>query len=56
MNIEIVKIILSVIVAITIIATALMWKGTEHENAWLYITCIWIVLLPIIDLYSAKKK
>ncbi len=56
MNIEVVKIILSVVVAIAIIASALIFKGTEYENAWLYITCVWIVILPLIDFFARKKK
>ena len=55
MNIEIVKIVLSLIASIAIIASAWIFKGTEHENVWLYITCVWIVVLPLLDPVLKKK-
>ena len=55
MNIETLKIILSVAVTIAILISAWILKGTPYENTWLYITCVWIVLLPLIDFFSKKK-
>ena len=52
---EIIKIVLSVIAAMIIIVAAWTLKGTEYENAWLYISCIWITFFPIIDLFFKKK-
>jgi hypothetical protein len=56
MNIEIVKIVLSIIVSIAIVTSAWIFKGTEYENAWFYITCVWIVILPLIDFFIKKKN
>lgn len=56
MNLEIIKIVISVIVVIAILAAAWTLKGTQYENAWLYISCAWIVILPIIDLFFKKKR
>lgn len=56
MNIEIVKIILSLIVSTAIIVSALIFKGTEYENAWLYITCAWVIILPLIDFFYRRTK
>ena len=56
MNREIFKIILSLIVSIAIVVSAIILKDTQYENTWLYITCIWIIILPLLDLYSKKNE
>lgn len=49
-------IILSVIVAIAILLTAFITKGTEHENAWLYIVCLGTAFIIAFDAYAKKKN
>lgn len=49
------SIILSVIGAIAIIVTALLAKGTAYENAWLYIVCVQVALLPLWDTYVRRS-
>jgi hypothetical protein len=46
----------SIIGVTAIIGTALVFKDSEYENVWLYITAILIVLLPLLELYLKKKK
>ena len=48
-------IIISVIAAFAILGAAWWSKGTEHENAWLYVFCIWCVLFAAFEVYSKKK-
>jgi len=46
----------SVVAAISILAAALLAKGTTYENAWLYVFTAWIIILPAIELYLKKKQ
>ena len=48
-------IIISVIVALVIIAAAWWLNGSEYEDAWLYITAVWIIVLPLYELIFKKK-
>jgi ABC-type polysaccharide/polyol phosphate export permease len=50
------QIILALISALAIIGTALIADGTEYENAWLYVFCIWFILFLAFEVYSRKKK
>ncbi len=52
---EVPKIILSLVVLVTIIGSALIFKGTEYENLWLYISGGWIAILPLLDSVFKKK-
>ncbi len=56
MNSETLKIILSLVVSVAIIVSALLFKDTSYENTWLYITCVWVALLPLLDLYGKKNE
>ena len=47
-------IIMSVIAAITMIATA--YLAPEYENAWLYVFVIWSVLFAAFEVYYNYKK
>ncbi len=49
-------IIMSVISAITIVATAYLAKGSEYENAWLYVFVIWSFLFAAFEVYYNYKK
>ncbi len=48
-------VIISVIAALTILAAAWWLNGSEYDDAWLYITAAWIVIIPVFELYSKKK-
>ena len=41
--------IMSVIAAITMLATAYLAKGSEYENAWLYVFVIWSFLFAAFE-------
>lgn len=47
--------IIYVITAVVIVASAPLLKGTEYENAWLYILALGFVLVGIFELYSKRK-
>ena len=47
-------IIMSVIAALTIIATA--YLAPEYENAWLYVFVIWSFLFGVFEWYDNYKK
>lgn len=49
-------IIVSIIVAITILATAYIANGSDYENAWFYILAVWLVISPAWENYSKKKR
>ena len=49
-------IIMSVIAAIAILATAYLAKGSEYENAWLYVFVIWSFLFAAFEVYYNYKK
>ncbi len=55
MNKEVAKIVLSILVVIAIVGSALKFKDTEYENLWLYISCVWIIILPLVDFFTKKK-
>lgn len=50
------QIILAIIGALAIIATALWLKDTKYENVWLYVFCIWLILYSVLEVYLKKKK
>ena len=45
-----------VITAIAIVASALLLKDSQYENAWLYILAVGIVLAGGFEFYSRTKK
>jgi hypothetical protein len=47
---------LGIITAIAIIVTALLTKGTEHENAWLYILGVYAILSAALEIYLSRRK
>lgn len=47
--------IIWVITAIVIVASALLLKGTEYENSWLYILGVGAILSGIFEAYSRTK-
>ncbi len=48
--------ITSILAATAILATAWMLQGTEHENAWIYVTAVSVVAIIASGTYSKKKK
>ena len=48
-------VIIYVITAIAIPATAYLLKGTEYENVWLYILAVGLVLAGAFEMYSKIK-
>jgi len=51
------SIIISIIGAIGIIATAWITKDTEYnDTAWLYAFCVWLILFSAFEAYSSLKK
>ncbi len=47
--------LIAVIAAAAMIGSALWFKNTEHENAWLYILCAWLVFSSILEVCFRKK-
>ncbi len=50
-----VPVIISLITAAAIIAAALYFKGTQYENAWLYIFGVGITLSLLVEAFWKKK-
>lgn len=48
-------IIISLMTAVFIIASALIFKGTEYENAWLFILVVGSLATAAFELYSKKS-
>jgi len=48
--------IMSVIAAITMITTAYITKGSEYENAFLYIFIVWSFLFAVFEGHDNYKK
>jgi hypothetical protein len=48
-------ILLSIIGALSIIVAAFVLRDTTYEDAWLYITAVWIVFIPACELYTFTK-
>lgn len=48
-------VIVSVIAALSIIGSVLLFKDTIYDNAWLYITCSWILVLAFLEVFAKKK-
>jgi hypothetical protein len=48
--------LLSIVTAVAIIVTAWLTKGTEHENAWLYVLVVYAALSAALEIYLARKK
>lgn len=49
-------IIISLITAIAILATAWLAKGTAYENAWLFILAVGSIITAFFEWYSKKKE
>lgn len=47
--------IISIITAIATVISALVWKGTEYENTWLYVFCTGLIVSAIFEVYSSRK-
>lgn len=47
-------VLLSAIAAVIIITTFIM-NGSESEDLWLYIICIWLILYTGYDAYTKSK-
>ena len=50
------QILLAVIGAMAIIATALLTQGTENEGAFLYVLAIYFVLFGALELYAGRRR
>jgi Zn-dependent protease with chaperone function len=50
-----IEILLSIIAAVTILAATWFMNGSEYEDAWLYLTAFWIVIIPLYNAYSKKS-
>ena len=44
-----------IVAALTIIGSALWFKGTHYENAWLYLLGVWFVLVAFIEIVLRRK-
>lgn len=53
---EYVTIIMAIIAAAAMIGSALIWKNTEYENAWLYILSVYLIVQSIWEVYANRKK
>jgi hypothetical protein len=42
--------------AVAILITAWMVNGSQREDAWLYVFCIWLVLYGAMEAYFQWKK
>lgn len=49
-------ILLSVLAAPSIIATALITRNTENEGAFLYVLAIYFVVMAALEVYSRKRS
>lgn len=49
-------VIISLFTALAIIATALLTRDTEYENAWFIVFCVGSVLSAFFEIYSRKQK
>lgn len=49
------SVILVLIAAAAMIGSALVWKNTEYENAWLYILCVYLVVQGFWEVYAKRK-
>lgn len=45
-----------IITGIVVVVSALLFKNTQYENAWLYIFCVGTVIASILEVYSKKSK
>ncbi len=48
--------LISLIAAIMMIVSALWFKDTQYENAWLYIFVGWAVTIAVIEISCFRKK
>lgn len=48
-------VILAIIAAAAMIGSALIWKNTAYENAWLYILCVYLIVQGFWEAYARKK-
>lgn len=49
-------VLVSIIGALVTLLSAYLLKDTEYENAWLYITLVTIVLLPVLETLSRRNQ
>lgn len=49
-------VIIWVITAIVIVASALLLKGTEYENAWIWILLAGTILAGVFDVYIRRDE
>lgn len=48
--------VMYILTGILVIISALLFKNTQYENAWLYIFCVGTVIASILEVYSKKSK
>lgn len=48
-------IILSAIAGVSILLVVFVANGSQYEDAWLYLTGLWIVLIPLFELSTQKN-
>lgn len=42
--------------ALAIVGIALWAKGTEYDNAWLYLFCVWLIFHTFLEVYLNNIK
>lgn len=47
--------IIYIVTAIAIVASALLFKDSEYENAWVYVMSVGFFLAAALDVYSQIK-
>lgn len=50
------QIALAILTAAAIIIAAWLTKGTEHENAWLWVIAVYAVISSAVELYFGRKS
>lgn len=53
---ELGKLLISIVTALAVIASAWWLKDTEYENTWLYIFSAHLFIIAALDVYSAYSK
>lgn len=48
-------VIIWIMAALTILASAYVGKGTAYENAFFYVLAFWMVVLAVFELYVKKQ-
>lgn len=47
--------VIYIVTAIAIVTSALLFKDSEYENAWVYVMSVGFVLAAALDVYSQIK-